>query len=56
VAEPALILLGTVGGCALLHEFVIRRVRWLRPLFGLEAKTRKNMPTTDFSTLADDTA
>jgi hypothetical protein len=38
VAEPALILLGTIGGCALLHEVVIRRVRWLRPLFGLEAR------------------
>jgi glucan biosynthesis protein C len=34
--EPVLILLGTVGGCALLLEFVIRRVRWLRPLFGLD--------------------
>jgi hypothetical protein len=37
VAEPALIVLATVGGCALLHEYVIRRVRWLRPLFGLDA-------------------
>lgn len=36
VAEPALILMGTIGGCALLHEYVIRRTRWLRPLFGLE--------------------
>ncbi len=37
VAEPALVLLGTVLGCGLLHE-VIRRSIWLRPLFGLEAK------------------
>ena len=37
VAEPVLILLGTIGGCAVLHEFVIRRTRWLRPLFGLDA-------------------
>ena len=37
VTEPALILLGTIGGCALLHELVIRRIRWLRPLFGLNA-------------------
>jgi glucan biosynthesis protein C len=35
VAEPLLILLGTVAGCALLHEGLIRRTRWLRPLFGL---------------------
>jgi hypothetical protein len=37
VVEPVLIVLATVGGCALLHECVIRRVRWLRPLFGLDA-------------------
>ena len=43
VAEPVLILLGTIGGCAVLHEFVIRRTRWLRPLFGLE--TRHSEPT-----------
>ncbi len=36
VAEPALVLLATFGGCLLLHEFVIRRVRFLRPLFGLK--------------------
>jgi glucan biosynthesis protein C len=36
VLEPTLIVLGTVTGCAVLHEG-IRRVRWLRPLFGLAA-------------------
>jgi surface polysaccharide O-acyltransferase-like enzyme len=35
VVEPALVLLATVGGCFLLHEFVIRRTPLLRPLFGL---------------------
>ena len=35
VIEPALVLLGTLGGCLVLHEFVIRRIRLLRPLFGL---------------------
>ncbi len=35
VAEPLLILLGTVVGCAVLHECLIRRMHWLRPLFGL---------------------
>lgn len=35
VVEPLLILLGTIGGCALLHECLIRRIAWLRPLFGL---------------------
>ena len=33
--EFGLVLGGTVLGCALLHEFVIRRLRWLRPLFGI---------------------
>lgn len=36
VLEPALVLLGTVGGCWLLNDGVIRRVSWLRPLFGLK--------------------
>ena len=35
--EPALVLAGTIAGCLVLHEFCIRRVRWLRPLFGLKA-------------------
>ena len=54
VAEPALILLGTIGGCALLHEFVIRRTRWLRPLFGLD--TPRSRPSTVVTQLqlADD--
>jgi hypothetical protein len=37
VAEPAIVVAGTVAGCLLLHEFVIRRNRVLRPLFGLKA-------------------
>ena len=41
VLEPALVLAGTVGGCVLLHELVIRRIAWLRPLFGLK---RHNPP------------
>jgi hypothetical protein len=37
VVEPLLVLAGTIGGCWALHEFVIRRTRLLRPLFGLSA-------------------
>lgn len=44
VLEPTLMVLGTVSGCALLHEFVIRRTRWLRPLFGLDAMPRQSAP------------
>lgn len=40
VVEPALVLAITVGGCLVLHEFVIRRVNGLRPLFGLKAAVR----------------
>jgi surface polysaccharide O-acyltransferase-like enzyme len=36
VAEPALVVGGTIAGCLLLHEFAIRRSRFLRPLFGLK--------------------
>ncbi len=34
-AEVIVILGGTIVGCALLHELLIRRLPWLRPLFGL---------------------
>ena len=44
VAEPLLILLGTVAGCALLHECLIRRIRWLRPLFGLNPLSAPDLP------------
>ena len=37
VIEPLLVLTGTIVGCWVLHEFVIRRTRLLRPLFGLSA-------------------
>jgi peptidoglycan/LPS O-acetylase OafA/YrhL len=40
VLEPLLVLAGTVAGCALLHAG-IRRVRWLRPLFGMKARPRE---------------
>lgn len=34
VVEPILVVAATILGCALLYELVIRRIRWLRPLFG----------------------
>lgn len=37
VVEPTLVLLATIGGCFLLHEFVIRRTKFLRPFFGLKS-------------------
>jgi len=39
VAEPALVLLGTLAGCWAVHS-VVRRVGWLRPLFGLRRSPR----------------
>ena len=38
LAEPALVLGGTIAGCLLIHEVIIRRTPWLRPLFGLRAR------------------
>ena len=35
VVEPLLVLTATLGGCLVLHEYVIRRTPLLRPLFGL---------------------
>lgn len=34
--EILAILGGTIVGCLLLHELLIRRISWLRPLFGLK--------------------
>lgn len=36
VVEPTLVLLATVLGCFVLHEYVIRRTPFLRPFFGLK--------------------
>lgn len=41
--EAALVVGGTILGCLLLHECLIRRIRWLRPLFGLK-RAAKPMP------------
>lgn len=35
IVEPALVLIATFGGCFVLHEFIIRRTPFLRPLFGV---------------------
>lgn len=37
--ELALVITATIGGCAVLHELVIRRIAILRPLFGLKPKS-----------------
>jgi hypothetical protein len=49
--EPTLVIGGTVAGCALLHELVIRRAGIIRPLFGLKAN-RKNFSQSRFGTQA----
>jgi hypothetical protein len=36
VIEPVLTVSGTVVGCLVLHELLIRRIALLRPLFGLK--------------------
>jgi len=44
VLEPALLVSGTVAGCALLHELLIRRQPRLRPLFGLDMRSKLARP------------
>ena len=44
VFEPLVVLAGTVLGCYVISEF-IKRVNWLRPLFGLKLHKR-DMPAT----------
>jgi peptidoglycan/LPS O-acetylase OafA/YrhL len=41
VLEPLLVLAGTVAGCLVISA-AIKRVNWLRPLFGLKARTRNH--------------
>lgn len=53
VLEPMLVLAGTIAGCLVLHEFCVRRIRWLRPLFGLKppaARDTRNVPGRSFPT------
>jgi glucan biosynthesis protein C len=45
VAEPAVLLLGTVLGCWLLTDGLVRRSAWLRPLFGLSPRALPRCPT-----------
>lgn len=44
--ESALVIAATVLGCLLLHEFVIRRVAFLRPLFGLKVPITARVTAT----------
>ena len=44
--EATLVAGGTILGCLLLHECLIRRLPWLRPLFGLK-RERKRQPLPD---------
>lgn len=44
VVEPLLVIVATVLGCALLHEMLIRRSAWLRPLFGLKPPLPRPTP------------
>ena len=41
IVEPLLVLGLTIGGCFVLYEFVIRRVRFLGPLFGVSYPARR---------------
>lgn len=43
--EGSIVVLATVLGCLVLHEFVIRRVFWLRPLFGLKGGRAVPLPS-----------
>ncbi|MBS0228363.1 MAG: acyltransferase family protein [Proteobacteria bacterium] len=49
--EAMLVVGGTIAGCLLLHECLIRRIAWLRPLFGLKLEP-KRLPAPDAQPLA----
>ena len=41
VVEPLLVLTATIGGCLVIHEYLIRRTPLLRPLFGLSYRASR---------------
>lgn len=43
VIEPVLLVTITIGGCLVVHECLVRRVSWLRPLFGLKSRKKGAM-------------
>ena len=43
VAEPLLILAGTVAICWMGTSLLISKVQWLRPCFGLPAQPGRNL-------------
>ena len=47
--EFTLLVVATIGGCALLHELAIRRVGFLRPWFGLKPKPCRAETNSRFS-------
>lgn len=47
VIEPVLVLGGTLVGCLVIHEYLIRRVPLLRPLFGLKPANAVIGPRAD---------
>lgn len=49
VTESVALLVVTAGGCFLLHEFLIRRTAFLRPLFGCKPATRETRPEHELS-------
>ena len=38
--EALLVLIGTVLGCTVIHHFLVLRVRWLQPLFGVRIRPK----------------
>ncbi|NBD96248.1 MAG: acyltransferase family protein [Gammaproteobacteria bacterium] len=43
-AEAMLVLTGTIAGCAVIHHFVLLRVRWLQPPMGMQIRPEPARP------------
>ena len=37
IFKLVLLLAGTFGICLLLYEYLLKRLKWIRPLFGMKA-------------------
>jgi glucan biosynthesis protein C len=45
--EALLVIAGTIAICAIVHELLVRRINWLRPLFGLKSRPKQRVNSID---------
>ncbi len=44
ILKLGILLIGTFGACLLIYEFILRRMKWIRPLFGMKLNRHFTAP------------